>query len=164
MQTSQVADKIYTLETLLEKMTGWKEAGKKVVFTNGVFDILHPGHIYSLSQAAKEGDILIVGVNADGSVKKLKGDSRPVNNESSRALVLAALQMVDAVILFYEETPLRLIQSILPHVLVKGGDYTIDQIAGAKEVIESGGKVVLNPLIENMSTSNIIERMNTGSK
>lgn len=130
--------------------------GKKIVFTNGVFDILHRGHIYSLSQAAKEGDYLIVGLNADVSVKRLKGESRPVNDEQSRALVLASLIMVDAVIIFEEDTPLALITSIMPDVLVKGGDYTVDQIAGAKEVIANGGRVVINPILEGFSTTAII--------
>ncbi len=130
--------------------------GKKIVFTNGVFDILHRGHIYSLSEAAKEGDYLIIGLNADVSVKRLKGESRPMNNEQSRALVLASLVMVDAVITFEEDTPLELIKSIMPDVLVKGGDYTVDQIAGAKEVIANGGRVVINPILEGFSTTAII--------
>jgi D-beta-D-heptose 7-phosphate kinase/D-beta-D-heptose 1-phosphate adenosyltransferase len=110
-------------------------------------------------QAAKEGDRLIVGLNADLSVKKIKGKNRPVNNEKSRAVVLSALSMVDAICIFNEETPLELIKSILPDVLVKGGDYTIEQIAGAKEVIAAGGKVVLNPIIEGYSTSSVINKM-----
>lgn len=130
--------------------------GKKIVFTNGVFDILHRGHIYSLSEAAKEGDYLIIGLNADVSVKRLKGESRPMNNEQSRALVLASLVMVDAVITFEEDTPLELIKSIMPDVLVKGGDYTVDQIAGAKEVIANGGRLVINPILEGFSTTAII--------
>jgi len=130
--------------------------GKKIVFTNGVFDILHQGHIYSLSEAAKEGDYLVIGLNADASVKRLKGESRPMNNEQSRALVLASLVMVDAVITFEEDTPLELIKSIMPDVLVKGGDYTVDQIAGAKEVIANGGRVVINPILEGFSTTAII--------
>jgi len=133
--------------------------GKKIVFTNGVFDLLHEGHIASLSQAAQEGDYLIVAVNGDDSVKRLKGDSRPINNENSRALLLASLLIVDAVIIFHEDTPLQLIQQILPDVLVKGGDYTVDQIAGSKEVIANGGRVVINPIIEGFSTTGIIEKM-----
>lgn len=154
--------KIYLQEALLKKVNQWRSENKKIVFSNGCFDILHPGHIYSLMQAAKEGDYLIVGLNADISVKKLKGIDRPVNNENSRAVVLAALNMVDAVCIFSEETPLELIKSILPDVLVKGGDYTIEQIAGAKEVIAAGGKIVLNPIIKGHSTSSIINKLTAG--
>jgi rfaE bifunctional protein nucleotidyltransferase chain/domain len=157
-----IETKILSLEQLVKKSQQWKAAGKKIAFTNGCFDILHAGHIYFLSQSAKEADYLIVGVNADSSVKKLKGKNRPVNNEQSRALVLAALQMVDAVIIFQEETPLDLIKTLLPDVLVKGGDYTIDEIAGAKEVIAAGGKIVLNPLLEGFSTTALIKKA-TGS-
>jgi D-beta-D-heptose 7-phosphate kinase/D-beta-D-heptose 1-phosphate adenosyltransferase len=133
--------------------------GKSIVFTNGVFDILHPGHIFSLSQAAKEADFLIVGLNSDNSVKRLKGQQRPVNNQDSRALVLASLLMVDAVVIFEEDTPLDLINSINPDVLVKGGDYTIEQIVGSKEVISNGGRVVINPVIEGYSTTIIIDKL-----
>lgn len=132
-----------------------------IAFTNGVFDILHPGHIFSLSQAAREADFLIVGVNSDSSVKRLKGNERPVNSQDSRLLILASLLIVDAVILFEEDTPLELINAIKPNVLVKGGDYSIDQVAGAKEVIANGGRVVINPLIEGFSTSNIIGKLKT---
>src|SRR5437868_10958752 len=108
-------------------MLSWKFFGKSIAFTNGVFDILHPGHIFSLSQAAKEADLLIVGLNSDDSVKRLKGKDRPVNNQESRALILASLIMVDAIVTFAEDTPLELIKAIKPDVLVKGGDYTIEQ-------------------------------------
>jgi D-beta-D-heptose 7-phosphate kinase/D-beta-D-heptose 1-phosphate adenosyltransferase len=133
--------------------------GKSIVFTNGVFDILHPGHIFSLSQAAREADFLVVGVNSDNSVKRLKGQQRPVNNQDSRALILASLLMVDAVVIFEEDTPLELINSIEPAVLVKGGDYTIENIVGAKEVIARGGKVVINPVVEGYSTTSIIDKL-----
>jgi len=126
-----------------------------------VFDILHPGHIFSLSQAAKEADFLIVGINSDNSVKRLKGKGRPVNNQDSRALLLASLLMVDAVVIFEEDTPLELINSIKPDVLVKGGDYTIDQIVGAREVNLNGGRVVINPLIEGYSTTTLIDKLKT---
>lgn len=151
-----IPQKIFSKEHLLQRVANWRLMGKKIVFTNGVFDILHQGHIYSLSEAAKEGDYLIIGLNADVSVKRLKGESRPMNNEQSRALVLASLVMVDAVITFEEDTPLELIKSIMPDVLVKGGDYTVDQIAGAKEVIANGGRVVINPILEGFSTTAII--------
>ena len=131
------------------------------MFTNGVFDILHPGHIFSLSQAAKEADFLIVGLNSDESVKRLKGQQRPINNQDSRALLLASLLMVDAVVIFEEDTPLELINSIKPDVLAKGGDYTIEQIAGAKEVMANGGRVVINPVIEGYSTTSIIDKLKT---
>jgi rfaE bifunctional protein nucleotidyltransferase chain/domain len=133
--------------------------GKSIVFTNGVFDILHPGHIFSLSQAAKEADFLIVGINSDDSVKRLKGRERPVNNQDSRALILASLLMVDAVVIFEEDTPLELINSIRPDVLVKGGDYTIENIVGAKEVIANGGRVVINPVVEGYSTTSIVDKL-----
>ena len=137
----------------------WRLLGKTIVFTNGVFDLLHQGHIFSLSQAAAEGDVLIVGLNADTSVKRLKGAHRPVNDERSRALVLASLLMVDAVVLFEEDTPLELIRSLMPDVLVKGGDYTVEQVAGAQEVIGNGGRVVINPILEGFSTTSIIAQV-----
>ena len=133
--------------------------GRSIVFTNGVFDILHPGHIFSLSQAAKEADFLIVGLNSDESVKRLKGKQRPINHQDSRALILASLLMVDVVVIFEEDTPLQLINTIKPDVLVKGGDYAIEQIVGAKEVIEQGGRVVINPLVDGYSTTTIIEKL-----
>ena len=135
--------------------------GRSIVFTNGVFDILHPGHIFSLSQAAKEADFLIVGLNSDESVKRLKGKQRPINHQDSRALILASLLMVDVVVIFEEDTPLQLINTIKPDVLVKGGDYAIEQIVGAKEVIEQGGRVDINPLVDGYSTTTIIEKLKT---
>lgn len=153
-----IAEKIFTLPALLKKIGQWRFLSKTLVFTNGCFDILHRGHIYSLSAAAKEGDLLIVGVNADDSVTKLKGVNRPVNDQQSRALILASLIMVDAVIIFEEDTPLELIKEIKPDVLVKGGDYPIEQIAGAKEVIAAGGRVVLNPILEGFSTTSVINK------
>lgn len=143
----------------MQRTAQWRLIGKSIAFTNGVFDLLHQGHIYSLSQAAKEADILIVGLNADASVKRLKGDDRPIHGQDTRALLLASLQIVDAVVLFEQDTPLELITSIMPEVLVKGGDYTIDQIVGAKEVVANGGRVVINPVIEGISTTNIISKM-----
>ena len=151
--------KIITLPELLQTANRWRLPGKTIAFTNGVFDILHEGHIASLSQAASEADWLVVGLNSDASVKRLKGESRPLNNQRSRALLLASMVMVDAVVLFEEDTPLELINALLPDVLVKGGDYTIEQIVGAKEVIANGGRVVINPIIEGLSTTAIIEAM-----
>lgn len=154
-----IPHKIFELHELQLQILRWRLFGKTVSFTNGIFDIIHRGHIASLSQAAAEADFLVVGLNSDASAKKLKGEGRPVNDEQSRATVMASLLMVDAVIIFNEETPLDLIKSIMPNVLVKGGDYTIEQIAGAKEVIENGGRVVINPIVEGFSTTKIIERM-----
>ena len=132
---------------------------KTIAFTNGVFDILHEGHIAVLSKAASFADVLIVGINSDASVKKLKGESRPVNNENSRALIMASLIMVDVVTIFDEETPLELIKLIKPDVLIKGGDYTIDTIVGAKEAMDAGGKVEIIPLETGFSTTGIIEKI-----
>ena len=154
-----IPNKIFTIDTLQAQLKRWRLQNKKIVFTNGVFDILHEGHIASLSEAALQGNILIVGVNADASVKKLKGQSRPVNNENSRALLLASLLMTDAVIIFNEDTPFNLITAIMPDVLVKGGDYTIETIVGAKEVIANGGQVIITPILKGFSTTSIIERM-----
>jgi len=154
-----IPGKIFTLDGLLQQLKRWRLLNKKIVFTNGVFDILHEGHIASLSEAASHGNILIVGVNADASVKRLKGNSRPVNNENSRALVLASLLMTDAVIIFEEDTPYHLITAVMPDVLVKGGDYTIATIVGAKEVIANGGQVMIAPILEGFSTTSIIEKM-----
>lgn len=154
-----IPDKIFTLQTIQLQLNRWRLLGKKIVFANGVFDILHEGHIASLSEAASYGNILIVGVNADASVKHLKGESRPVNAAQSRALLLASLLMTDAVIIFEEDTPINLITTILPDVLVKGGDYTLEQIVGAKEVIANGGEVKIVPIVEGFSTTGIIEKM-----
>ena len=154
-----IPHKIFTAAALQAQLKRWRLQNKKIVFTNGVFDILHEGHIASLSDAAACGNILIVGVNADASVKRLKGESRPVNNESSRALLLASLVMTDAVIIFEDDTPYNLITSIMPDVLVKGGDYTIETIVGAKEVKANGGEVIIAAILEGFSTTAIIERM-----
>jgi len=157
-----IPQKIFTAPELLKRILQWKVLDKKIAFTNGVFDIIHQGHIFSLSEAAKEADYLIVGLNTDASVKRLKGESRPINNEAARSLVMASLLMVDAVVLFDEDTPLELINFIMPDVLVKGGDYTIDQIAGAKEVLAAGGRVVINPVLDGFSTTRIIEQVRKG--
>jgi len=144
---------------MLRKLAQWRVLEQTVVFTNGVFDILHPGHIFSLSQAAKEGDYLLVGINSDNSARRLKGTDRPINQEDTRALMVASLLMVDGVIIFNEDTPLELINEINPDVLVKGGDYTFEQIVGAKEVIKRGGRVVINPTIEGYSTTRIVQKL-----
>ena len=154
-----IESKIFSRSDIIRKVAQLKMLGKTIVFTNGIFDIIHQGHIFSLSQAAKESEFLIVGLNSDASTKRLKGNSRPLNDEASRAIVLASLIMVDAVVIFEEDTPLELITSIMPDVLVKGGDYTVDRIAGAKEVIANGGRVVINPIKEGFSTTSMIERI-----
>ena len=156
---SVIPSKVYSVSHLVHKIASWRIVGKTIAFTNGVFDILHEGHIYSLSQAASEADILVVAVNSDASVKRLKGPSRPINNENSRALVLASLIMVDAVVIFEEDTPLDVITKLMPDVIVKGGDYTVEQVAGAKEAMANGGRVIINELIEGVSTTGIIEKM-----
>lgn len=153
-----VPQKIYTLDQIVRQAAQWRLLSKKIAFTNGVFDLLHQGHIFSLSQAAKEASCLVIGLNSDASVKRLKGDNRPVNNQESRAIILASLIMVDAVVIFEEDTPLQLITALLPEVLVKGGDYTLDQVVGAKEVMANGGRVVINPILEGFSTTSIIEK------
>lgn len=157
--TQHIPDKIHSLQSLQQQVKRWQLTGKKVVFTNGVFDILHEGHISSLNEAASHGDFLVVAVNGDASVKRLKGNSRPVNNENARALLLASLLVTDAIVIFHEDTPLEVIKSILPDVMVKGGDYKIEEIAGAKEVLENGGQVVLAKIVEGVSTTNIIDRI-----
>jgi len=154
-----IDSKVFLLPDLLKRIAQWRAIGKTVAFTNGVFDIMHRGHIASLSQAAKEADYLVVGLNSDASTKRLKGDTRPVNDEAARATVMAALLMVDAVVLFEEDTPLELIKAVMPDVLVKGGDYTEEQIVGAKEVKANGGKVIINPIVQGYSTTGLIEKI-----
>lgn len=154
-----IPKKIFNLTDLQRQVAAWRVNGKTIAFTNGCFDILHEGHIFSLNQAAKEADFLILGVNSDASVKKLKGPDRPVNTEKSRSLILSNLEVVDAVIIFDEDTPLQLILALMPDVIVKGGDYTIEQIVGAKEVMANGGRVVINPIVEGFSTTGIIQQI-----
>jgi D-beta-D-heptose 7-phosphate kinase/D-beta-D-heptose 1-phosphate adenosyltransferase len=156
---NSIQNKISTLPELQRRVSQWRVLNKKIAFTNGCFDILHAGHIASLTEAARQADYLVVAINADISIKGLKGENRPVNDENSRALVIAALAMVDAVIIFSEPTPRELIVEIRPDVLIKGGDYKVEDIAGAKEVIAWGGKVVLNPIVEGYSTTSIINKL-----
>lgn len=137
----------------------WRSMGKKIVFTNGCFDILHHGHLDLIAKAADLGNILIVGVNTDASVKRLKGDERPMNNEKDRTFQLASLLCVDAVCLFDEDTPKELIELARPDVLVKGGDYTIAKIVGADFVLANGGSVEVVPFVNGYSTSSLIERI-----
>lgn len=132
---------------------------KKIVFTNGCFDILHRGHVTYLAEARKLGDLLIIGLNSDASVKRLKGEDRPINNEEDRKYVLSQLKSVDFVEIFTEDTPLNLIQYIQPKVLVKGGDWKIDQIVGGKEVLASGGDVFSLNFVDGYSTTSTIHKI-----
>lgn len=151
--------KIYSQEQLQSKVAAWKQEGKKIVFTNGCFDILHLGHVDYLEKAASKGDRLVVAINTDLSVKKLKGESRPINNEIARARLLAAMAFVDAVTFFSDDTPLKLISSLKPNVLVKGSDYQISNIVGADIVLQNGGSVETIDLVEGYSTSQIIKQI-----
>jgi D-glycero-beta-D-manno-heptose 1-phosphate adenylyltransferase len=160
---NSISEKIISSEYLKFKLAQLRMLGKSIAFTNGCFDILHAGHISSLTEASKHADILIVGLNSDASVSKLKGKGRPLNDQQSRALVLASLAMVDVVIVFEEDTPEELIKSIQPDVLVKGGDYKVEDIAGAKNVIDAGGKVILNPIEPGFSTSNLINKIQSNN-
>lgn len=148
---------MHDLNHIVELVEKLKLSGYSIVLTNGCFDILHRGHVAYLQSAKSMGDILIVGMNTDASVKRLKGEERPINTLEDRAYVLSALKSVDYVVPFDEDTPLTLIQSIKPDVLVKGGDYTMDTIVGAKEVHAYGGKVEIIPFVDGKSTSSIID-------
>jgi D-beta-D-heptose 7-phosphate kinase / D-beta-D-heptose 1-phosphate adenosyltransferase len=146
------------LATLTQIADDLKASGRSIVFTNGVFDILHAGHVTYLEQARALGDVLIVGVNTDASVHRLKGPTRPINALADRLVVLNALRCVDHTIAFDEDTPINVIRALLPTVLVKGGDYTRDTIVGADDVEAAGGQVVVIPLLEGRSTTGIINR------
>ncbi len=161
MKWKEIIDsKIYTdSKTLKSDTDKWRAFNDSIVFTNGCFDILHLGHIDYLSKAADLGDRLIIGINTDTSVRKLKGENRPVLDEHTRAVKLASFSFVDAVVYFDEETPLELIKTLSPDVLVKGGDYSIDTIVGAQEVKANGGKVEIIPFLEGHSTSLIIDKI-----
>ena len=154
-----IKNKLLSREALETKLAEWRSAGETIVFTNGCFDILHRGHVEYLAQAADLGDKLIVGLNTDASVKRLKGESRPVNDEKSRALLLSALQFVDVVVFFDEDTPYELIKQVQPDILVKGNDYKPEEIIGYDIVTAKGGKVLTIDLVEGFSTTNIISRM-----
>lgn len=154
-----ISNKIQDRETLRRYARGQQVKGRKIVFTNGCFDILHHGHLDLLAKAAAEGDLLILGVNTDASVKKLKGPDRPINNEQDRAFQLASLLCVDAVCLFDEPTPLELIQALQPDVLIKGGDYTLETIVGAQEITRWGGRVAIIPFVAGYSTTSLIAKI-----
>ncbi|CAK0769002.1 D-beta-D-heptose 7-phosphate kinase / D-beta-D-heptose 1-phosphate adenylyltransferase [Gammaproteobacteria bacterium] len=153
------SEKIFTLPALLAQITHWRARGERIVFTNGCFDLLHAGHVTYLERARRTGHRLVVGLNTDHSVRTIKGEGRPVIHEDDRARVLAALAVVDAVILFDEETPLTLIRAVRPDVLAKGADYREDQVVGGTEVKSHGGRVYLVPLEEGRSSSNIMKRI-----
>lgn len=155
------ATKYYPAPALAGVLADLRRQGKRVVFTNGCFDLLHPGHIYMLSQAKSLGDVLVVGVNSDASVKRLKGAQRPILSEPARILLLSALAVVDYVTIFSEDTPLELIRLLRPQVLVKGGDWSPEAVVGREVVEEEGGKVVLISYQAGFSTTDIIERILT---
>tara|TARA_B110000003_G_scaffold273180_1_gene310432 strand:+ start:1207 stop:1698 length:492 start_codon:yes stop_codon:yes gene_type:complete len=151
--------KIFSLQELKAQVTIWKQYGEEIVFTNGCFDIIHKGHIEVLARTADLGSRLIVGLNSDISIKKIKGVKRPILNEQSRALILASFSFVDAVILFAEDTPKELISHLIPDILAKGGDYEIESVVGHEIVQNSGGIVKLVPYIEGYSSTNIINKI-----
>ncbi|MBQ2852733.1 MAG: D-glycero-beta-D-manno-heptose 1-phosphate adenylyltransferase [Bacteroidales bacterium] len=155
----KINDKILSENALLDRLKVWRREGKSIVFSNGCFDILHRGHVEYLSKAADLGDILVIGLNTDASVKRLKGPSRPVNDEKARAVVLAALQFVDAVVFFDEDTPYNLIKCVRPDVLVKGKDYKAEDIVGYDIVTNNGGRVETIELVEGFSTTKVIEAL-----
>lgn len=156
------SDKIYTsAQEGLPAVNAWKTVGEKIVFTNGCFDIVHLGHLDYLEKARQLGDRLVIGLNTDESIKRLKGSKRPIIPQVARARLLAALEFVDAVILFSDDTPLELIKILLPNMLTKGNDYTVDNIVGADVVLANGGSVETIELVEGYSTSSIIEKILT---
>lgn len=152
-------NKIYTWETLKSQVAEWQKQGKKIVFSNGCFDLVHKGHIDYLNRAADLGDILVMGLNTDASVSKLKGPHRPIQDEQSRLTIIAALQCVSAVVLFDEETPYELIKLVQPDVLVKGSDYKPENIVGYDMVIAKGGQVKTNDYLPGFSTSGIEKKI-----
>tara|TARA_B100001175_G_C19441034_1_gene606258 strand:+ start:462 stop:953 length:492 start_codon:yes stop_codon:yes gene_type:complete len=157
-----IETKLYTLDKLKLKLKEWNMAGDKIVFSNGCFDILHMGHIELLAKAADLGDRLIIGLNSDISIQKLKGIERPIISENSRTIIIASLQFVDAVILFSENTPFQLISEINPDFLVKGGDYSPSNAIGGDLIKKNGGEVIIIPLTKGFSSSNIINKIRNG--
>jgi D-beta-D-heptose 7-phosphate kinase/D-beta-D-heptose 1-phosphate adenosyltransferase len=151
--------KIFSLDSVQQLARAWREQGLKIAFTNGCFDLLHPGHISLLEQARRSADRLIVGLNADLSIRRLKGPNRPVQGEVARATVLAAVKSVDAVVIFDEDTPIHLIETLEPNVLVKGADYTVATVVGADIVLKRGGKVILADLLTGHSTTETVKRV-----
>ena len=160
---NQLKEKIVSQNQALKELKTWREKNKKIVFTNGCFDIIHPGHIDYLSQARDLGDILVLGLNTDQSVRLLnKGSNRPINDERTRANVLAGLASVDLIVFFDEETPYNLIKLLQPNVLVKGKDYEVEKIIGFDILKENGGEVITIPFLDGYSTSSLIKKIIEG--
>lgn len=156
---NNIKNKFFTLEELAVQSQNWKNDGEKIVFTNGCFDVVHKGHVEVLARTSDLGDKLIIGLNSDVSISNIKGPSRPIIDEDSRKLLLAAFSFIDAIVLFDEETPYNLINTLKPDVLAKGGDYKIKDIVGADIVKAYGGHIITVPLTPNFSSSNIIDRI-----
>jgi D-beta-D-heptose 7-phosphate kinase/D-beta-D-heptose 1-phosphate adenosyltransferase len=154
-------EKMLDFERTKTRVAEWRASGETIVFTNGCFDLLHVGHITLLEDCRRFGSKLVLGLNSDASVQRLKGASRPIVGERERVRVMAALAAVDAVVLFDEDTPLELIRALRPDVLVKGGDYTVETVVGHEEVIAAGGRVEIVPTVEGFSTSNIVKKLQT---
>jgi D-beta-D-heptose 7-phosphate kinase/D-beta-D-heptose 1-phosphate adenosyltransferase len=152
-------EKVLNGERLAKRVAEWRAAGETIVFTNGCFDLLHVGHVTLLEECHRLGSKLVLGLNADASVCRLKGPTRPVVGENERARVMAALAAVDAVVVFEEDTPLELIRAVKPDVLVKGGDYSVDTVVGHEEVIAAGGRVEIVPTVEGFSTTNLVKKL-----
>jgi rfaE bifunctional protein nucleotidyltransferase chain/domain len=158
-QLDAIVKKIVTREEAQRIVTEWKAQGEKVVFTNGCFDIIHKGHVCYLAQARDLGTKLVLGLNTDASIKRLKGDSRPIKEEESRALTVASFAFIDLVVLFDEDTPHELISLLVPNVLVKGSDYKVQDIVGADVVIQHGGEVKTIDFVEGFSTTNYVKKL-----
>ena len=158
-QFNTLTNKIFSLENLKTQVEKWKATGEKVVFTNGCFDIVHQGHIEVLARTADLGTKLIIGLNSDSSIQKLKGENRPIIQQQSRAILLASFSFVDAVVLFSEDTPINLISTLLPDVLAKGGDYKIKTIVGHEIVQKNGGEAILVPFVNGFSSTTIIDKI-----
>ena len=155
----KINNKIFLEKDLRKKLDSWKQNGEKIVFTNGCFDLIHLGHIEVLARSADLGDRLIIGVNTDMSIKNIKGKNRPIIKEDSRAKQLAAVEFVDAVILFNESTPNKIINHIKPDIITKGGDYKTDEVVGHETVIQNNGSVVIIPLTQGYSTTSILNKI-----
>ena len=157
---TRISKKICSRLDLKKLIDNWKQNNNKIVFTNGCFDIVHRGHIDVLSKIADLGDKLFIGLNSDSSIKRIKGGDRPIIDQFSRSLLLASIEFIDAVIIFENDTPIELINSIKPDILAKGGDYEVEKIVGYNTVIKNGGKVITVPLVKGLSTTNIINYIN----
>lgn len=159
VQHTERSGKVRTLDELMVQVGAARKAGKRIVFTNGCFDVLHAGHVHLIERARQFGDFLIVGLNDDHSVRTLKGEGRPINDQEHRTRVLGALSAVDSVVLFGDDTPIRLIETIVPDVLVKGGDYAPEDVVGAKTVADAGGRVEIVPLVDGLSSTKTIDKI-----